>query len=80
MKDGVIVQEGTAEEILTNPANDYVARFVEDVDMSKVITAEIDHEKIRSDRLLQDRWPQVRPAKDEKSRYFENFRAQGSAA
>jgi len=40
MKDGEIVQEGTAEEILTNPANDYVAKFVEDVDMSKVITAE----------------------------------------
>lgn len=40
MKDGMIVQVGTAEEILTNPANDYVAKFVEDVDMSKVITAE----------------------------------------
>jgi len=40
MKDGVIVQEGTAEEILTNPANDYVKKFVEDVDMSKVLTAE----------------------------------------
>ncbi len=40
MKDGVIVQEGTAEEILTNPADDYVAKFVEDVDMSKVLTAE----------------------------------------
>ena len=40
MKDGEIVQQGTAEEILTNPANDYVARFVEDVDMSKVLTAE----------------------------------------
>jgi len=40
MKDGEIVQTGTAEEILTNPANDYVARFVEDVDMSKIITAE----------------------------------------
>jgi glycine betaine/proline transport system ATP-binding protein len=40
MKDGAIVQEGTAEEILTNPANEYVARFVEDVDMSKIITAE----------------------------------------
>lgn len=40
MKDGEIIQVGTAEEILTNPANDYVARFVEDVDMTKVITAE----------------------------------------
>jgi len=40
MKDGYIVQTGTAEEILTNPANDYVAKFVEDVDMAKVITAE----------------------------------------
>jgi glycine betaine/proline transport system ATP-binding protein len=40
MKDGVIVQVGTAEEILTNPANEYVAKFVENVDMSKIITAE----------------------------------------
>ena len=40
MKDGAIVQVGTAEEILTNPADDYVARFVEDVDMTKVINAE----------------------------------------
>ncbi len=40
MKDGLIVQVGTAEEILTNPANEYVAKFVEDVDMSKIITAE----------------------------------------
>lgn len=40
MKDGAIVQTGTAEEILTNPANEYVAKFVEDVDMTKVVTAE----------------------------------------
>jgi len=40
MKDGVIVQIGTPEDILTNPANEYVAKFVEDVDMSKVLTAE----------------------------------------
>jgi len=38
MKDGYIVQEGTGEEILTQPATDYVAKFVEDVDMSKVVT------------------------------------------
>ncbi|PXW91457.1 glycine betaine/proline transport system ATP-binding protein [Streptohalobacillus salinus] len=40
MKDGSIVQIGTPEDILTNPANDYVERFVEDVDRSKVLTAE----------------------------------------
>lgn len=41
MKDGAIVQVGTPEDILTNPANDYVARFVEDVDITKVLTAEM---------------------------------------
>ncbi len=40
MKDGAIVQIGTPEEILMNPANDYVERFVEDVDRSKVFTAQ----------------------------------------
>ncbi|OIJ21554.1 glycine betaine/L-proline ABC transporter ATP-binding protein [Anaerobacillus alkalidiazotrophicus] len=39
MKDGSIVQIGTPEEILTNPENEYVERFVEDVDRSKVFTA-----------------------------------------
>jgi len=40
MKDGKVVQIGTPEDILTNPANEYVERFVEDVDISKVLTAE----------------------------------------
>jgi glycine betaine/proline transport system ATP-binding protein len=40
MRDGKIVQIGTPEEILVNPANDYVEKFVEDVDKSKVLTAE----------------------------------------
>lgn len=40
MKDGSIIQTGTPEEILTNPANEYVEKFVEDVDISKVLTAE----------------------------------------
>ncbi|GGE20241.1 glycine/betaine ABC transporter ATP-binding protein [Marinithermofilum abyssi] len=39
MKDGVIVQVGTPEEILTNPANEYVEKFVEDVNVTKVLTA-----------------------------------------
>src|SRR5690625_3013141 len=40
MRDGSIVQIGTPEEILVNPANDYVERFVQDVDRSKVLVAE----------------------------------------
>jgi len=39
MKDGKIVQIGTPEEILTHPANDYVKRFVQNVDRNRVITA-----------------------------------------
>ena len=39
MKDGSVVQIGTPEEILMNPANDYVKKFVQDVDRSKVLTA-----------------------------------------
>ncbi|WP_243400107.1 quaternary amine ABC transporter ATP-binding protein [Arthrobacter glacialis] len=39
MRDGEIVQIGTPDEILTNPANDYVAQFVQDVDRTRVLTA-----------------------------------------
>lgn len=39
MKDGEIVQVGTSEEILENPANEYVSNFVKDVDRSKVLDA-----------------------------------------
>jgi glycine betaine/proline transport system ATP-binding protein len=48
MKDGYVVQTGTAEEILTNPANDYVERFVEEVDVSKVLTAEAVMKPVRT--------------------------------
>lgn len=41
MKDGEVVQIGTPEEILTEPANSYVSKFVAGVDRSKVLTAEI---------------------------------------
>jgi len=40
MKDGQIVQVGTPEEILLTPANDYVKRFVENVDKTKILTAQ----------------------------------------
>ncbi|MEU3263112.1 quaternary amine ABC transporter ATP-binding protein [Streptomyces bacillaris] len=39
MRDGRIVQLGTAEDILVTPANDYVASFTQDVDRSRVLTA-----------------------------------------
>ena len=40
MKDGIIEQIGTPEEILTNPASEYVEAFVEKVDRKTIITAE----------------------------------------
>nr|WP_206439824.1 betaine/proline/choline family ABC transporter ATP-binding protein [Streptomyces scabichelini] len=40
MRDGRIVQIGTAEDILVRPANDYVASFTKDVDRSRVLTAD----------------------------------------
>lgn len=39
MRDGETVQIGNSEEILTQPADDYVRDFVQDVDRSKVLTA-----------------------------------------
>ncbi|WP_087010763.1 glycine betaine/L-proline ABC transporter ATP-binding protein [Leucobacter sp. 7(1)] len=39
MRDGKIVQVGTPNDILTDPANDYVAQFVQDVDRARVLTA-----------------------------------------
>lgn len=39
MRDGRIVQIGTSEQILNDPANDYVSQFVQDVDRTRVLTA-----------------------------------------
>ena len=39
MKDGRFVQVGTAQEIVSNPADDYVAAFVADIDRGRVFTA-----------------------------------------
>ena len=38
MKDGVVVQIGTPEEIVTNPVDDYVREFTEDVPRYKVVS------------------------------------------
>ena len=47
MRNGRIVQVGSPEEILTDPANDYVAQFVHDVDRARVLTASNVMEKAR---------------------------------
>jgi glycine betaine/proline transport system ATP-binding protein len=39
MKEGVVVQIGTPEEILDHPADDYVRAFIKDVNRAKVLTA-----------------------------------------
>ncbi|GGJ92277.1 glycine betaine transport ATP-binding protein OpuAA [Lentibacillus kapialis] len=57
MKDGSIVQVGTAEEILMDPANDYVERFVEDVNLANVLTA--GHVMKRAETVTIDRGPKV---------------------
>lgn len=40
MKDGRIVQVGTAQDIVSHPADDYVAAFVADIDRGRVFTAQ----------------------------------------
>ncbi len=39
MKDGEVVQVGTAEEIITKPSDAYVEAFVEGIDRTEVLTA-----------------------------------------
>jgi len=39
MKDGVIEQMGTADEILAAPKNDYIKNFVRDIDRSRILQA-----------------------------------------
>jgi glycine betaine/proline transport system ATP-binding protein len=57
MKDGSMVQVGTPEEILTSPANEYVERFVADVDLSKVLAAE--QVMKRAETITLDKGPRV---------------------
>ncbi|EXX86013.1 glycine/betaine ABC transporter ATP-binding protein [Paenibacillus darwinianus] len=57
MKDGSIVQIGTPEEILIQPADKYVERFVEDVDLSKVLTAA--HVMFQPQTVTPERGPRV---------------------
>jgi glycine betaine/proline transport system ATP-binding protein len=70
LKDGELSQVGTGEEILLNPADDYVARFVRDVNRGRVVTAgsiaaggEIDRDKLTAascvseDTVIEDMLP-----------------------
>lgn len=57
MKDGSIIQLGTPEQIMIEPANEFVEKFVEDVDLSKVLTAS--HVMKRAERIGVDRGPRV---------------------
>jgi glycine betaine/proline transport system ATP-binding protein len=40
LRDGEVVQQGTAQDIVLNPANEYIERFVKEVDRSKVVRVE----------------------------------------
>ena len=54
LKDGFMDQEGTAIDILLDPKTDYVKRFVEDVNRSRVLKAKNimeSHDKIPQDLL-----------------------------
>ncbi|WP_066307403.1 glycine betaine/L-proline ABC transporter ATP-binding protein [Bacillus sp. FJAT-29814] len=57
MRDGSIIQLGTPEQILMNPANEFVEKFVEDVDFSKILTAS--HVMKPAERIAIDRGPRV---------------------
>ena len=39
MQDGAIIQIGTPEELVLNPATDYVAEFTKDIPRAKVLSA-----------------------------------------
>lgn len=54
MKEGRFVQVGNAAEIVTNPANEYVAAFTKDVDRGRVLTARMVMEKPEVLELTRD--------------------------
>jgi len=57
MKDGSIIQIGSPEQIMIEPANAFVEKFVEDVDLSKVLTAS--NVMKRPEKINADRGPRV---------------------
>lgn len=59
MKDGKVVQIGTPEDILMNPASRYVEKFVEDVDITKILTAEHIMNKVKSTAHVKNDGPRA---------------------
>src|SRR5690625_1313296 len=53
MKDGNVVQIGTPEEIIDEPANEYISEFVKEIDRSKVFQA--DHVMIKPNALVSEK-------------------------
>jgi len=63
LKDGEVMQVGTAEDILTKPADAHVAAFVEDVNRGRVLTAgrvKLDCEIVRTGTTPTDALDQIR--------------------
>ena len=63
LKDGEVLQVGTAEDILTEPADAHVAEFVEDVNRGRVLTAgrvKLDCEIVRAGTTPADALEQIR--------------------
>jgi glycine betaine/proline transport system ATP-binding protein len=59
MKDGVILQTGTPEEVVTRPQHEYVARFVAEISRLNILTAQSIMEPVGG---YQARNPQLVPA------------------
>lgn len=60
MKDGVIIQEGTAEDIVLKPADAYVAEFVAGISRLHLVKA---HSIMSSSEVFHRSHPQVDPAR-----------------
>jgi glycine betaine/proline transport system ATP-binding protein len=61
MKDGGIAQIGTPTEILTEPADEYVRSFVENVDRTKIVPARTVMRDLRDDETVPADGPSVSP-------------------
>ena len=66
LRDGYVVQIGTPEDIVTNPADDYVADFVAGISKLELISAKKFMEPVAADTqrkgpLDLDAWPEAHP-------------------